>query len=159
MKNVILIPTDFTVASLNMLKQALKDNDQIKTTYILVFKMHASDSITDLMFYSKSNLIETHTNEFFNEGLEILKYKYCDFIENIRIEPFFGFTKSAFKSFVKSHQITAMYLPNETLLNMHGDLKQISQYAQKIDIHKTTVNWSIESKPQASNPILQLFNS
>mgnify|MGYP006137000867 FL=1 len=160
MKDSILIPTDFSIASLNLLKQALNDNREAKRNFILVFDCNLSDSITDLLFLSKATLITSCSNETFNEGLEILKNRYADVIDSIRIEPFYGFTKAAFRNFLSANQIEETYLPTEEIvMNSHKDLKFFYTTSSKLNLKTNYVSWSEELEEYTPNTILQLFNA
>lgn len=160
MKGTILIPIDFTIASLNLLKEALNDNQNAKRSYLLAFEMNLGDSITDLLFLSKPKLIESCTNETFNEGLEILRNRYSESIESLRIEPFYGFTKAAFKNFIDANQVAEAFVPTkEIIVEKHRDLKFICTHIEKLNVPATTVEWSSELEEHSPNTILQLFNA
>lgn len=159
MHESILIPTDFTITSLNLLKQALKNNEDREKSYILVFVTTASDSITDLLFSSKSSFIKANTNDTFLEGLDILKNKYSETIKSIQIEPFYGFTKAAFRNFINANDVSEVYLPTEKLVQNHTDFQSIYNYTQKLNLNQVIVEWDQEYEEYSSNAILQLFNS
>lgn len=160
MKETILIPIDFTVASLNILKEALRMNQQSKRSYILVFEMNLGDSITDLLFLSKAMLIESCSNATFIEGLEILKNRYSESIDSLRVEPFYGFTKASFKNFLNANQVVEAYLaPLEIVKKRHKNLKSINTLINKLNVPVTIVEWGSEFEENSQNTILQLFNA
>ena len=160
MKDTILIPTDFTIASLNLLKKALSDQADSTRNYLLVFDCNLSDSITDLLFLSKATLIHSCSNETFNEGLEILKNRYSNAIDTLRIEPFYGYTKTAFRNFVEANNVVEAYLPSEEIvLSNHKDLKFFYSNSKKLNLASTFVSWNEELEEYSTNTILQLFNA
>lgn len=160
MKETILIPIDFSVASLNILKEALRLNQATKRSYILVFEMNLGDSITDLLFLSKTMLIESCSNPTFVEGLEILKSKYSEGINSLRIEPFYGFTKASFKNFLNANQVVEAYMPpKEIVIKRHKDLKFITTQIYKLNVPTTIVEWQSDFEEKSKNTILQLFNA
>ncbi len=160
MKDSILIPTDFTVASLNLLKQALKDHKDEKRNYILVFECNLGDSITDLLFLSKTTLISSYANETFNEGLDILKSRFSEVIDSIRIEPFYGFTKAAFRNFTDANQVEKAYVPSkESVVGKHKDIKFLYTNLIKLKMQTVTVVWNQEVEEYSPSAILQLFNA
>ena len=55
----ILIPIDFRIESLNTLKYALEERKQEKSSVILMYSAYNSDSITDLLFYNPTKIVET----------------------------------------------------------------------------------------------------
>lgn len=159
MKELILIPTDFTVSSLNILKQALKSSEDSVKRYMLVFVSNSSDSITDLLFTSKRKVIDSHSNELFMEGLSILKNKYAKSIESITIEPFYGYTKAAFNNFIVANKISEIYVPSSKNNAQHPELKTITNYVNKLSTSSKIVDWEIEVEDYSSNTILQLFKA
>lgn len=159
MKELILIPTDFSVSSLNSLKHALKNSENTANSYMLVFVSNASDSITDLLFSSKRQVIATHSNELFMEALSILKNKYNDRIQSLTIEPFYGFTRAAFHNFVSAHKVTEIYVPSDKNNAQHPELKTLTNYVKKLGLAYKTVNWEQEVEDYSSNTILQLFKA
>jgi len=108
MKNNILIPIDFSVKSLLQLKKALQDNPD-KANYILVKSYDLTDSISDLLFFSRSKILRSFITPEFNEALEILKNKYEERINNIQFELFTGLTFQSFQNLVEARSITSIY--------------------------------------------------
>jgi len=105
----ILIPTDFTVDSLVLLKNALNTCKGQKLDVVLAYGAHLDSAICDLLFYSKKNHIQKLTNKEFNEGKAILTNRYKDQINSLSIELFIGTTQSAFMSFVEGLNISQIY--------------------------------------------------
>lgn len=160
MKDTILIPTDFSVSSLKLLKEALSENDSSPLNIVIAFECSLTDSITDLMFTSKQRLIDSNSNPGFNEALNILKNRFDQNIHSLRIEPFFGFTFSAFRNFAEANNITEAYLPTlEELIYEFPEMKSICAYARKLDL-KTAVFEIFEADEEmTSTNLLQLFNT
>ncbi|MFI8379380.1 hypothetical protein [Leeuwenhoekiella sp. NPDC079379] len=109
----ILIPTDFTVDSLVLLKNALSTCKGQKLDVVLAYGAHLDSAICDLLFYSKKNHIQKLTNKEFNEGKAILTNRYKDQINSLSIELFIGTTQSAFKSFAEGLNISQIYATND----------------------------------------------
>lgn len=106
----ILIPTDFTIRSLGLLKIALSENHESKINVILSSGIHMSSSISELLFYSKSKLIKTLVSSEFEEALQVIESKYSSHVNNITIEPFTGATQNAFQNFLKGNRISETYV-------------------------------------------------
>lgn len=109
----ILIPTDFEMDSLNTIKKVVLDlkEDEV-VTITLLHGYYLSESITDLLFYSKRNLLNDIVPSEFSEGCELLKNKYTSQLEQIKIDFFHGLNKRAFKSYLNSNNINAVYVPS-----------------------------------------------
>ncbi|MEQ8474321.1 MAG: hypothetical protein RIC35_24205 [Marinoscillum sp.] len=110
MHKTILIPTDFTIRSLGLLKIALNEQGDQKFNIILSHGVRLSTSISDLLFFSHGKLIQSLSSKEFEEGLQVIKNKYGSQINQIRIEPFVGSTQSAFHNYVMGNKIDEAYL-------------------------------------------------
>lgn len=96
MRKTILIPTDFTITPLLLLKHAAA---QTTTPLDVVFLYCTTlpDSITDLLFYSPKKIIEAAVTTAFSEGCAVIQNKYPEKIQSIRFELFHGRSVDAFQ--------------------------------------------------------------
>ncbi len=161
MKDTILIPTDFSIASLNLVKQALTDHPEAPIDLLLVFECRLTDSITDLIFLSKKSLIDGHMSADFQDGIDILKNRFADNIRTLRIEPFFGFTNRAFRDFATANDVVHAYIPStEALTSAHREMAQLCQYIQKNALPHTSASWKEQQDyNQSEASVFQLFNA
>lgn len=160
MKDSILIPTDFSVSSLNLVKQVLLEHPEDELNILLTFECQLTDSITDLLFLSKQSIIDSHSNEDFQDGLHILKNRFGSKIRTFRIEPFFGFNSRAFRAFVQANNVVHAYLPSDEVLEAHPDMHSLCTYAAKTNIPLTVYSWEDRvNSGQTQNSIFQLFNA
>ncbi len=115
MKKTILIPTDFSVGSLNVLKSFLNENNNGSTRYnvILLYGYHLSNSITDLLFMSKAQIIRSLTTDEFEEACDIIKNKFGVLIASVRIDLFTGFTQAAFENYIEANRIEEICISAE----------------------------------------------
>lgn len=107
----ILIPTDFTIESLNIVKGALAKCEGQRLSLVLICGAELSTSITDLLFFSRSRLLASLQNEKFTEACEILKNKYGSQLHQLRIELFTGHTQRAFDLFIEGQKAQELYVP------------------------------------------------
>lgn len=111
MNKNILVTTDFSISSLNLLKYVLENKlGNEKHNIILVHGYSTSDSITDMLFFSKSKIIDSLNNAAFEEGLSVLKNKFNSKIHIIRKDIFTGYNKGAFDTFLRSNRIDFAFL-------------------------------------------------
>ena len=156
MKRNVVIPTDFSMDALKTLKEVLQHSDQGQQyNIILLHSALLDDSITDLMFYSKSKLLKKYSNEAFNSGLAIIRNKFEDRINSLRVELFTGFTQSAWDNFVEANQVNEIFVPsNYTESNMPKQSIRLMDFMEngKADIQKVSIQISdsISSKSQVS---------
>jgi hypothetical protein len=114
MKKTILLPTDFSIESLTVLKTVLSESaTEEKFDIILLHGVHLTDSITDLLFYSKKKIINQFVSEEFNEACSVIQNKYASKINSIRKDIFTGFTQSAFNNYAEATRIDEAYLPEQ----------------------------------------------
>jgi DNA polymerase elongation subunit (family B) len=113
MAKTILIPTDFTVRSLNLVKIALQKNyqSQEKLRIILVHGIMAPTSITELLFYSKAKELEELENAEFQASCKLLLGKFDEKIERMTIDLFSGFNQSAFENYLDANRVDEAYIP------------------------------------------------
>lgn len=108
----ILIPTDFQMESLNTIKRVIYDlKEEDTATITLLHGYYLTDSITDLLFNSKRDILNQIVPSAFFEGCDLLKNKYDSQLENVKIDLFHGLNKRAFKTYVSSKQIDNVYVP------------------------------------------------
>src|ERR1051325_8940830 len=96
----ILIPTDFSIASLSLLKVALDEHSGENLDIVFVCGYRLSDSITDLLFHSPSKILAKLESEDFREACAVLRNRPGSRILSIRKMLFTGKTASAFNRFV-----------------------------------------------------------
>jgi len=106
----VLIPTDFSEASLMQLESFIQNNQEKQFEYVLMFSEHLDDSITELLFYSPSKFLENKMPKSFKLAFEQLTEKYKQNCK-INLLPFHGFTTSAFENFIEGNSITNYYFP------------------------------------------------
>ncbi len=119
MRKNILIPTDFTVESLHVVKSFLQQaKADSRYNIILLFGVHLNDSITDLLFFSKSRMIDNLSDENFNDACDIIKNKYASQLNVIRKDIFTGGGQAAFDHYLEANRIDEAYIPGNYSLSL-----------------------------------------
>lgn len=111
MKKTILIPTDFSIESLKLLKEAVATVEIGSINIVFLHCIYLSDSIFDLLFFSKKEWIESLVTKDFDDGCKIIRNKYGNKINSARVEFFAGSTQQAFNNFLEGHQVDEIMLP------------------------------------------------
>tara|TARA_Y100001972_G_C7653045_1_gene328504 strand:- start:1825 stop:2331 length:507 start_codon:yes stop_codon:yes gene_type:complete len=143
MSKTILLPSDFSIQSLNLLITVLKDREGEKFHIILGQGFRLSSSIIELLFFSRSKMINSLTSTEFREALQIVKSKYESQILDLRIEPFYGVTQSAFDIYAQSNNIEEVFVFDGYKPHFnHVDCFDISPFLTKakVQINRITVN-------------------
>ncbi|WP_268223250.1 hypothetical protein [Sinomicrobium oceani] len=138
MKN-ILVPTDFTVDSLILLKKAIEREEE-KANFILVYGKSLPGSISELVFFSKGRLITALESKSFIEAKGILKNRYFSRINTLRTDIFYGGSQSAFNNFIQGSSIDSAYIPEDSK-SLHPALKKgfdLMPYLKRsaLDLHE-----------------------
>lgn len=113
MTKTILIATDYSLESLHILKEVLKEKnaseDQNQYTIFLVSGYEMGDSIRDLLFNTKSTIFNKIKPQEFNDAYEIIKNKYPHLIEKIICDVFTGSFQRTFDNYIKAEHIEEAY--------------------------------------------------
>ncbi|NBA88721.1 hypothetical protein GVN16_23305 [Emticicia sp. CRIBPO] len=157
----ILIPTDFTVESLNLVKSFLRQKkDDFTCNIILLHGTSMSDSITDLLFFSKSRFIDSLSNKAFDEACDIIRNKYDSQVNIIKKDIFTGKTQAAFDHFIVANKIVEAYIPAEYVsskVNQNGI--DIIPFIKKSSLNVREVKWrSAEAVPEKGKLAEVFFN-
>ena len=108
----IIIPTDFSITTLAAIQKSIEmhsSNQDLKIT--LVHGYQLSDSITDLLFHSKSALMERVIPTDFKESLEVIKNNN-PLIQQAEVEFFHGWTKRGFKQLCDRLKVDQIVIPS-----------------------------------------------
>ncbi len=144
MAKTILIPTDFTVESLNLAKIALQNNQDKgePLRVILVYGQWVSTSINDLLFYSKAKVLEKLESEEFKSSCQMLLGKYENTIEQMSIDIFSGTNQNAFENYLMGNKVTEAYIsPNYKFKLKNSSSFDLIPYLNKSKLPLIEVNW------------------
>lgn len=108
-RKTILVPTDFCVPSLNVLRLALEEITEPKVNVVLLHCHTLSDSITERLFYSPSRIIQDLLTDDFDEALSILRNRFENRIGELRIKLFHGQVQDVFDTLLDTLKVDAIY--------------------------------------------------
>ena len=134
MKKTILIPTDFTIQSLNILKTFLNQNPNNHYNIVLVHGLNIGDSIRDLLFFSKNKQIQELANEAFLEAFEVIKNKFDSQINSLKIDFFTGNNQTAFNNFIEGKQVQQILDSNYKLTLSTQKSFDLNRYFNKCKV-------------------------
>lgn len=113
MAKTILIATDYSLESLNILKKVLREKDasedQNQYNILLVSGYDSGDSIRDLLFNTKTTVFNKIRPTEFCDGYEIIKNKYPHLVNKIVCDIFTGSFQRTFNQYVEAHNIEEAY--------------------------------------------------
>lgn len=158
MRKTILIPTDFTVNSLNTLKTVLTNNSSdTRLDIILLHGLTLSDSIRELLFFSKMKQIDSLTNNEFEEAYEVLCNKFDSQINSFKIDLFSGYNQTAFNSYLKANKVDTIFIANRKQKLSHRKSFDLSPFIRKSNVEVITLNTNAETPQQEKGKITEVF--
>lgn len=160
MAEQILIPTNFSVESLNMVREVVENNNELNADIILACGVHPPDSITELLFFSKRKLKDNYISEEFMNALRFLQNRYPQQINSINIELIVYNTKSFVKNFLDANHIETVYLPSNGKLFLPN--KECFDICDKLlksfNGQLNYLKWTSEKiKKESNNTIADIF--
>lgn len=162
MAHKILLPTDFSIESLNVLKHYLqKSSKEAVLDVVLVHGQTLSDSISDLLFFSKYRILKGLNIEHFEDAVKILQNKYASKLRNVHIDIFTGHNQSAFENYLNGNRIDEIILSEKLPFKPHNKKSfDITKYALRADTPVTKLNCEQEIPKSADTAdISSLFNN
>lgn len=164
MTRKILLPTDFSIDSLITLK-AYFQNDQSTNDYevILLHGYMPSDSITEMLLFSKSKLLNDLKLEPFLDATEILKNKFDTKIKSIKIDVFSGLTQASFDNYLVGQRIEEIIMSDQyNFRPVSRRSFNLNKFVSRCKIqvtHLANLNWEYNSafEPDTQD-LATLFN-
>jgi hypothetical protein len=153
----ILIPTDFSIESLNTVKGALKHHEGENINLILVYGVYLSDSITDLLFFSKPKYLSTLQSEKFTQACEILKNKYDSQIHSLTVDLFTGYNQQAFENFLAGHSVDELFIPRSYRFKAGKRGFNLVPYFRKSSLPLTEIEWRESNLAPEKDRLAELF--
>lgn len=117
MKNV-LIPTDFTIESLQLINKTAETLAGEKFNAVLFHAFNLPDSIMDLMFLGREKIYTGLVTDDFRNYCKKLKHVYADTINSVYVKYMYGNTIRVFKNFAEANNIALIVSPEELRLQM-----------------------------------------
>ena|SRR5690606_26299637 len=159
MKKNVLVPTDFSVESLNTVKSILQNRPETTRYHIvLLHGLRMSDSITELLFYSKARLLESLTERSFKEACGILKNKYTSGIAALYTDLFSGQNQAAFDAYLEANDIEAVYVPARYRLQPTSPKSiDLLPFINKCPVPVEKIEWNMEAVLPEKGSLAEIF--
>lgn len=135
MIKTILIATDFSLESLDILKKVLKNkndqNDENQYNILFVTGYDMGDSIRNLLFNSKSSIFSKIRPQEFCDAYSIINNKYPNLINKITCDIFTGSFQRTFNNYVEATEIHESYYSSSKSNNLSKGQFDITPYVKK----------------------------
>ncbi|MFC4164020.1 hypothetical protein ACFOWU_10160 [Epilithonimonas zeae] len=135
MIKTILIATDFSLESLDVLKKVLKNkteqNDENQYHILFVSGYDMGDSIRDLLFTTKSTIFGKIRSQEFCDAYSIINNKYPNLINKITCDIFTGSFQRTFNSYIETAAIDEAYFSSVKSKNLSKGQFDLTPYLKK----------------------------
>ncbi|MFC0343424.1 hypothetical protein [Epilithonimonas hispanica] len=135
MTKTILIATDFSLESLDILKKVLKkkheQNDENQYNILFVSGYDMGDSIRDLLFTSKNTIFNKIRPAEFCDAYSIIRNKYPDLINKITCDIYTGSFQRTFNNFIEAANADEAYYSSTKSKNLSKGQFEIINYLKK----------------------------
>lgn len=135
MTKTILIATDFSLESLDILKKVLKkkhdQNDENKYNILFVAGYDMGDSIRDLLFTTKSTVFGKIRSKEFCDAYSIINNKYPHLINKITCDIFTGSFQRAFNNYIEAANVDEAYYSTSKSKRLSKNQFEITTYLKK----------------------------
>ncbi|MPS72814.1 MAG: hypothetical protein E2590_06610 [Chryseobacterium sp.] len=135
MTKTILIATDFSLESLDILKKVLKNktdkNDENQYNILLVSGYDMGDSIRDLLFTTKSSVFAKIRPQEFCDAYSIINNKYPNLINKITCDIFTGSFQRTFNNYIEAANIDEAYYSTSRSKHLGKNQFEITSYLKK----------------------------
>ncbi|WES96294.1 hypothetical protein P2W68_15725 [Chryseobacterium arthrosphaerae] len=145
MAKTILIATDYSLESLNILKKVLKEKDasedQNQYNILLTSGYDYGDSIRDLLFNTKTSVFNKIRPKEFCDAYGIIKNKYPHLVNKIICDIFTGSFQRTFNQYVKAENIEEAYYSSSIKSKGKGkfDLTPYIKKCKDLKSHEITI--------------------
>ncbi len=116
----ILIPTDFTVESLQLIEYAILNFPKTKLEIVLVYGFRLPDTRWGLTHFSQLRETNKLVTEEYAKAKNMFVREHGDVIERIRFELFTGSNSFAFQNFVEKLDVKDAIVPKGEFLHFNN---------------------------------------
>lgn len=144
----IIIPTDFTVESLQLIEYAILNYPDEKLDITLAFGYKIPLHEIEIIKFSAISVIHKTTSEKFLRAKKNILIEHSDRLNSINIELFCGLNSVVFQNFLSEHKIQDAIVPQNKFLclknNKCFDLTSLIKKNVKKVIEVELINRSVE---------------
>jgi len=161
MNRTILIATDYSLESLNILKKVLKEKDESGDSnqyhVLLVSGYDTGDSIRDLLFNTKGSIFNKIRPKEFCEAYSIIRNKYPHLISKITCDIFTGSFQRTFNQYVKSNAVEEAYFSTSVRSRDKGIFDIIPYIRKNTDLQSREISLDILEKLPERGKLAEIF--
>lgn len=157
MQKTVLLPTDFSIESLNLLHAAVRLGEE-EINVVMYHAIHPSDSIVDLLFFSSDKFIDSIAEKAFIDAVNVIRSKYPSVIRSWSIELFTGKSKAAFRNFINGHHADMILVPESyTFRYPHARSADPLRFVDRTRNDVRTVSWPQTTSTHEHDKLSEIF--
>lgn len=153
----LLIPTDFRVESLNVLKHALEQCSGHTVNVTLFYAGLPGNTLTDLLFYSQRDILNSLTHPEFEQALAVIRNCYENCLGSLTIQLLQGDHDAALEGLVLRNNISEIYVPRDYRLTEHPGSFNPVPLLKKYPLPVHEVAWTPSVGRDGQNQLSSLF--
>lgn len=161
MAKTILIATDYSLESLNILKKVLKEKeasgDQNQYNILLTSGYDPGDSIRDLLFNTKTSVFNKIRPEEFCDAYGIIRNKYPHLINKIICDVFTGSFQRTFNQYVKAGNIEEAYYASSIRSKGKGKFDLIPYIKKCKDLRSHEITVEVRERLPERGRLAEIF--
>ncbi|WP_313093251.1 hypothetical protein [Chryseobacterium flavum] len=161
MAKTILIATDFSLESLNILKKVLREKevseDQNQYNIMLVSGYDSGDSIRDLLFNTKTSIFNRIRPDEFCDAYGIIKNKYSHLVNKIICDVFTGSFQRTFNQYIKAENVEEAYYSSSIKSKGKGRFDIIPYIKKCKDLPSYDISVEIREKLPERGKLAEIF--
>ena len=117
----VLIPTDFTIESLELVEYAILNFPNTTLDIVLVAGYRLPDTRWAVANFSAKEQIHQQLHEPFRVAMRRLLLEHKNHISNLHFEVFTGINSFAFRNFMEQHEVSCALIPKGKMLHFSGN--------------------------------------
>jgi hypothetical protein len=161
MIRTILIATDYSLESLNILKKVMREKDaaedQNQYNILLVSGYDMGDSIRDLLFNTKSTVFHKLRPQEFCDAYGIIRNKYSHLISKITCDIFTGSFQRTFNNYIKAGNIQEAYYSPSIKSRGQGRFDLIPYIKKCRDLESREISLEITGRLPEKGRLAEIF--
>ncbi len=161
MTKTILIATDYSLESLNILKKVMREKDaaedQNQYNILLVSGYDTGDSIRDLLFNTKSTIFNKLRPQEFCDAYGIIRNKYSHLINKIVCDIFTGSFQRTFNNYVKAENIEEAYYSPAIRSKGKGKFDLIPYIKKCKDLESREISLEVRGRLPEKGRLAEIF--
>lgn len=161
MTKTILIATDYSLESLNILKKVMREKDaaenQNQYNILLVSGYDTGDSIRDLLFNTKSTIFNKLRPQEFCDAYGIIRNKYSHLINKIVCDIFTGSFQRTFNNYVKAENIEEAYYSPAIQSKGKGKFDLIPYIKKCKDLQSKEISLEVRDRLPEKGRLAEIF--